>query len=152
MFSGTAIPLLVAAGVLGWIRRGFARTALLLLPAAAVYLTWYLFVARAAAQPSQGFAGPADNDHYHWITWRARASIDAVRGEVAPILQLGVEGFGEAPIAGKNDLTDDTRPTVNVGPTISVARGRLWLTVGALLGVTEASPAAYVRGILGVSL
>ena len=99
-----------------------------------------------------GFAGPADNDHYHWITWRAGASIDAVRGEVAPILQFGVEGFGEAPLVGKNDLTDDTRATVNIGPTISVARGRLWLTLGALFGVTEASPAAYVRGILGVSL
>lgn len=60
MFSGTAIPLLAAAGILGWIRRGFLRTAVLLLPAAAVYLTWYVVVARAADLPSMGFSGPAD--------------------------------------------------------------------------------------------
>jgi hypothetical protein len=60
MFSGTAIPLLAAAGILGWIRRGFLRTAVLLLPAAAVYLTWFFVVARMASAPSMGFAGPAD--------------------------------------------------------------------------------------------
>jgi hypothetical protein len=60
MFSGTAIPLLAAAAVLGWIRRGFWRTALLLLPAAVVYLTWYLVVARSVPPSGQGAQGPGD--------------------------------------------------------------------------------------------
>lgn len=60
MFSGTAIPFLAAAGVLGWIRRGFWRTALLLAPAAAVYLTWYLLVARGYPASGQGVQGIAD--------------------------------------------------------------------------------------------
>ena len=57
MFSGTAIPLLAAAGILGWIRRGFLRTAVLLLPAAVVYLAWYLLVARVVGVPAPGFHG-----------------------------------------------------------------------------------------------
>jgi hypothetical protein len=60
MFSGTAIPLLAAGAVLGWRRHGFLRTALPLLPAAVVYLSWYLLVARPANQTSQGFTGIAD--------------------------------------------------------------------------------------------
>ena len=60
MFSGTAIPLLAAAGVLGWIRRGSWRTLLLLAPAAAVYLCWYLVVARQAPPSGQGVQGIGD--------------------------------------------------------------------------------------------
>lgn len=60
MFSGTAIPLLAAAAILGWMRRGFVRTLLVLLPAAAVYLSWYLIVARSQPAADQGFSGPAD--------------------------------------------------------------------------------------------
>jgi len=41
-FSGTAIPVLVAAGLVGLRRRGVLRTALVLGPAAVVYVAWYL--------------------------------------------------------------------------------------------------------------
>ena len=45
MFSGTALPLLAAAALVGWVRHGFVRTLLLFLPAAAIYLTWSLVFA-----------------------------------------------------------------------------------------------------------
>jgi hypothetical protein len=41
-FSGTALGFLAAAAILGWIRRGWWRSALLLAPAGAVYLIWQL--------------------------------------------------------------------------------------------------------------
>jgi hypothetical protein len=42
MFSGTAIPMLVAAAIVGWVRHGFWRTALLFVPAFGVYVWWYV--------------------------------------------------------------------------------------------------------------
>jgi hypothetical protein len=60
MFSGTALAALAAAGVLGWIRRGFLRTALTLLPAFLVYLSWYLLVARGYPASGDGVASVAD--------------------------------------------------------------------------------------------
>jgi hypothetical protein len=110
-----------------------------------------------------GFLGPSDDaDHkdeerYHWLVWRAGVSCELVRGEIAPLLVLGVEGFGEVVFAGKNDLTDgDQRglasSTANLGPTLSIARGRLWLTLGALAGLTDASPRVIVRGVIGLAL
>jgi hypothetical protein len=42
MFSGTFIPLLAAAAIVGVVRRGLLRTVVLFLPAAAIYVTWYL--------------------------------------------------------------------------------------------------------------
>lgn len=54
MFSGTAIPVLVAAGIVGWIRHGPLRTLLLLLPTAVSYLLWFLLIAREHQAPSEG--------------------------------------------------------------------------------------------------
>ena len=100
-----------------------------------------------------GFAGPTPaTDRYDWVVWSGGAALDIVRGEVAPAVQLGVEGFGELTLNGTNDLTDDVRSTANVGPVLSVAHGRLWLTAAALFGGTDASPSLFVRGIVGVSL
>jgi hypothetical protein len=42
MFSGTFIPLLAAAAIVGVVRRGVARTVVLFLPAAVIYVTWYV--------------------------------------------------------------------------------------------------------------
>ena len=71
--------------------------------------------------------------------------------EVAPLIQVGVEGFGEAVLVGKNDLTD-AGTTANVGPIVSVAKGRLWASIGCLFGLTADSPRPFVRGVIGVSL
>jgi hypothetical protein len=52
MFSGTAIPVLAAAAVVGIVRHGILRTALLFVPTAASYLTWYvIFVLHGAGAP-----------------------------------------------------------------------------------------------------
>ncbi len=87
MFSGTAIPVLVAAGVLGWIRRGPLRTAALLLPAAIVYLTWYLVVARSADLPEPGFRGLADTGR---ALVYAAAMYGGGLGRALPWIGLGV--------------------------------------------------------------
>lgn len=97
-----------------------------------------------------GFEGPGAG--YQWIVWRAGAAVDVIKGAISPPLQLGVEGFGEWVLDGRNELTDATASTANVGPTLSVARGRLWLTIGSLVGLTDASPALFTRAIIGVAL
>jgi hypothetical protein len=53
-FSGTAIPVLAAAAVIGVVRHGWWRTVLLLLPTATSYLLWYFLVARHYAVPAAG--------------------------------------------------------------------------------------------------
>ncbi|MEO6533291.1 MAG: hypothetical protein ABIO06_06920 [Pseudolysinimonas sp.] len=47
-FSGTALPVLAAAAILSWIRRGFLRSVAIFAPAGVVYLVWYLLEARGA--------------------------------------------------------------------------------------------------------
>ena len=48
-FSGTALPVLAAAAILSWIRRGLLRSLAIFAPAGVVYLVWYLLEARADA-------------------------------------------------------------------------------------------------------
>ncbi|HEX4402406.1 MAG TPA: hypothetical protein VHZ98_13870 [Galbitalea sp.] len=59
MFSGTFIPLLAAAAIVGLVRRGFLRTVVLFLPAAAIYITWYLTYALHDPNTPQGVHTPA---------------------------------------------------------------------------------------------
>lgn len=99
-----------------------------------------------------GFTGPPQDINYHWIVWSAGASFDVVRGEIAPPFQVGVEAFGQGVLAGNNEFTGVSGSTVNLGPTLAVAKGRLWLSIGALMGLTAASPLAFVRGTVGVAL
>jgi hypothetical protein len=119
-------------------------------------LGWATHVSRFnfAAQVgyAAGFAGPTSASDYHWIVWSAGASIDLVKGEIAPPLQLGVEAFGQGVITGQNDFTHTSGSPVNLGPTLAVAKGRLWLSAGALFGLTADSPFVFVRGIIGLAL
>ena len=91
-----------------------------------------------------------EDSDYEWIVWNGGAAVDVVRGEISTFVQLGVEGFGEHVLEGVNDLTDG-KSTVNVGPTLSVAKGRLWFTGGALAGMTPDSPEVFVRGMTGIA-
>jgi hypothetical protein len=100
---------------------------------------------------AHGFEGVAPTKDYDWFTWRGGAAFDVIRGEVSAPLQLGVEAFGEAVINGLNDL-NFKKSTANLGPTLSVARGRLWFTGGILFGLTSDSPDTFVRGIIGLAL
>jgi hypothetical protein len=54
MFSGTFIPLLVAAAIVGIVRRGWIRTLVLFAPAAVIYVTWYVAYALHDAETPQG--------------------------------------------------------------------------------------------------
>jgi hypothetical protein len=99
-----------------------------------------------------GFEGEKPNDSYHWLIYRAAASFDIVKGDIAPVFQVGAELYSQEVLAGQNDLTANGRSTVALGPTLSVARGRFWLTLGALAGVTEGGPKVLVRGMLGLAL
>jgi hypothetical protein len=99
-----------------------------------------------------GFEGTPPNDNYHWLVYRAAVSFDVVKGEVAPPFQIGVELYSQEALAGINDLTATTQSSALLGPTLAVARGRLWLTLGALAGLTEAGPRVLVRGIIGLAL
>lgn len=99
-----------------------------------------------------GFTGPPQNASYHWIVWSAGVSFDVVRGEISPPFQLGIEAFGQGVLAGNNEFTGVAGSTVNLGPTLAISRGRLWLSIAGLVGLTEASPLAFVRGTIGVAL
>ncbi len=57
MFSGTSIPVLIAAGLVSWARRGALRTIALLGPSAALFGAWYALVGsqhEPALAPAQG--------------------------------------------------------------------------------------------------
>jgi hypothetical protein len=83
-FSGTAIPVLAAAAVVGFIRHGWWRTVLLLLPTAISYVTWYLLVARDHPVPSSGIVSLGGALLY------AAAMYGAGLGRALPWIGLGV--------------------------------------------------------------
>jgi hypothetical protein len=118
-------------------------------------LSWAAQVSRLSFVAQAGYAaglpGYYKGDAYHWFVWSAGATVEVVKGEVSPLLQVGVEGFGEGVIAGINDLTDK-QSTANLGPVVSMARGRLWFSLGCLFGLTADSPKPFVRGVIGLSL
>jgi hypothetical protein len=117
-------------------------------------VAWAKHVGRFGFAASFGYAAGFEGDEpdYHWLVYRAAASFDIIRGETAPPFQIGAEFYMQEPIVGFNDLTNSQRNSVLLGPTLAVARGRLWLTLGALAGLTDAGPRVMVRGILGLSL
>ncbi len=59
-FSGTAIPVLAAAAIVGLIRHGWWKTVLLLLPTTISYGTWYVLVARSYPSPPAGITSIRD--------------------------------------------------------------------------------------------
>lgn len=86
-FSGTAIPVLAAAAVVGAVRHGWWRTGLLLVPTAISYLVWYLLVARDYAVPAAGITtigGVARAGLY------AAAMYGGGLGRGLPVIWLGV--------------------------------------------------------------
>jgi len=86
------------------------------------------------------------------IPFRAGLAVDVIRGEIAPPLQLGVEIAGEALLDGLNDFNKTDHSHANLGPTVSAARGRLWLTTGVLFPLVEHQPSPFFRLLIGVAL
>lgn len=87
MFSGTAIPVLAAAAVVGWIRHGFLRTAALLAPAALTYLLWFFLVARNYPTPHAGIASLTD---LGMVMLFAAAMYAGGLGRAFPFIAIGV--------------------------------------------------------------
>jgi hypothetical protein len=119
-------------------------------------IDWARRAGRLGLTAQVGYAGsfisPAGQKRWDWLVWRAGAAYDLVTGPIAPPLQLGVEGYGEVVLHGHNDFSDTAGSTANAGPTLSVAKGRLWLTAGTLFGLSHDSPAVLVRAVIGVAL
>jgi hypothetical protein len=92
--------------------------------------------------------------NYDWMTFRAGAAVDVVRGEISAPVQLGVETFGEIMLTdtSRSDLATGQNSAAFAGPTISVARGRLWLTTGILFGLSDKTPTVLSRAIIGLAL
>jgi len=111
------------------------------------------FVGTAQVGYAHGF-GTIKAIDYDWVTFRAGAAVDVIRGEISAPLQIGVESFGEIMLtnASKNDLGSGTNSVAFVGPTASVARGRLWLTSGLAFGVGTQAPTLLWRTIIGLAL
>lgn len=87
MFSGTFIPLLAAAAIVGLVRRGLLRTVFLFLPALAIYVTWYVVFALHDADTPTGvhtLAGAASALVY------SAAMLAGGLGRALPWIGLGV--------------------------------------------------------------
>jgi hypothetical protein len=101
---------------------------------------------------AHGFANNTPN--YDWLTFRAGAAVDVIRGEISAPLQVGVEAFGEIMLTStsQSDLRSGENSAAFAGPTVSVARGRLWLTAGLQFGIGDHTPTLLSRGIIGLAL
>jgi hypothetical protein len=101
-----------------------------------------------------GYAAGFGYARYDWMTWRAGVAMDVIRGEVSAPLQVGIESFLELMLTSDsiNDFKTGAHSVGLLGPTASVARGRLWFTGGVLFGLGDTGPFAYVRGIIGLAL
>jgi hypothetical protein len=117
-------------------------------------IAWAKHVWRFGFAASFGYAAGFEDKHavYHWLTYRAAISFDVVKGVVAPPFQLGLELYCQEHLYGINDLTGTRTSSAVLGPTLAVAKGRLWFTLGALAGLTHDGPRVFVRGIIGLSL
>lgn len=87
MFSGTAIPVLAAAAIVGWIRHGFLRTAALLAPTFLTYLLWYFLLARQYPTPNAGIESIAD---IGMVLLFGAAMYAGGLGRAFPLIVLGV--------------------------------------------------------------
>ena len=87
MFSGTFIPVLAAAAIIGLVRRGLVRTVVLFLPAAAIYATWYVIYALGNPATPQGVHTPAGAA---LAVVYAGAMLAAGLGRALPYIGLGV--------------------------------------------------------------
>jgi hypothetical protein len=113
MFSGTAIPVLVGAAIVGWVRHGFWRVALLLLPTLVSYLTWFILVAVEHPTGVGGISSVGDLPH------AALYSVSMFGG-----------GLGRA------------LPWIGLGLIPAVAVG-VWFTSTARRGLAQAAAPAY---------
>jgi hypothetical protein len=86
-FSGTALPVLAAAAIVGWVRHGFRKTALLLLPAAVCYLVWFALIGSEHPAPGAGIHSVADIGTSLLF---AAAMYGAGLGRTLPFIPLGV--------------------------------------------------------------
>jgi hypothetical protein len=87
MFSGTALPVLAAAAIVGWVRHGFRRTALVLLPAATCYLVWFVLIGAQHPAPHAGIHSVAEIGSALLF---AAAMFGAGLGRLLPFVPLGV--------------------------------------------------------------
>jgi hypothetical protein len=87
-FSGTAIPVLVAAALVGWIRHGFLRTALMVAPAAVIYLAWYVHYVIQVPGASPGGVKTLDQALFALVF--AGAMVAGGLGRALPWIGLGV--------------------------------------------------------------
>ncbi|CAN5210953.1 hypothetical protein BH11ACT4_BH11ACT4_01920 [soil metagenome] len=86
-FSGTAIPVLAAAAIVGWIRHGFLKTLLLLAPAGVIYIWWYLSYALNRPGTQEGIHSLPD---VAFALLYAAAMLGGGLGRALPWIGLGV--------------------------------------------------------------
>lgn len=87
MFSGTAIAVLVAAGIVAIVRHPSWLTVMLFLPSAGLYLAWHFTAGAAFSGPPGGYPTPAD--------WKGFGAYVALMyagglGRLFPIIVIGV--------------------------------------------------------------
>ncbi len=95
--SGSSIPLLVVAALIGWSRHGFWRTAALLAIPAVAYLVWFALIGRTAAPA--GRAEGLTQTLYGIPTFAISMLADGL-GRAVPIAVLGTLAFASVAIWG----------------------------------------------------
>jgi hypothetical protein len=97
-FSGTALPLLLAAALVAWRRRGFVRAALLVVPAVFVYGSWYLFANRSYPMSGGGRVEGLGQLLTGVPNYAAKMFVDALQ-LITPVPGFGIVLFGVVLIA-----------------------------------------------------
>jgi hypothetical protein len=119
-------------------------------------VSWSSHISRVLVAAQLGYAagisGPQAKPPYHWIVWSAGITVDVIKGESAPLLQIGAEAFGEGVLVGANDLNGLRHSTMMLGPVISIAKGRLWASLGFLFPTLDFNPQLFMRGVVGLVL
>lgn len=151
MFSGTALPLLAIAAVVGSVRHGFARTALMLAPAGGLYATWYLLEGRFA--PSAGRASGV-GELLTNVPAYALAMLTDGFGRAFPVAVLGPLFFALVAIWGVVTVSRATRDQLPAYLLFLAAPVFALLTAysRANLGIETATSSRYLYFVIPMML
>ncbi len=152
-FAGTALPLLAAAAVLAWRRRGWRRAALLLAPSVVIYAAWYLYAATAFVQAPAGRAETVEQLLTAVPQYAATMFVDALQA-ITPIPLFGIVLFTVVllVVAARFTALWRTRPLALATTLAAVAFALLTGFSRVNLGIPEAGAGRYVYYMVALML
>lgn len=145
MFAGTALPVLVASGIIAWRRRGPLRAALLLAPAVVIYAIWYLYANLAFTSEPAGRVDSLEQLVVGVPGYAAKMFVDALQ-LITPVPGFGIILFTLVFLAAAMRLSSlwATRPLAIALLGGAIAFAFLTGFSRINLGLTETASGRYV--------